>query len=102
MQANDKWDATNANSPNTQHFRLYVLRSLLGWCGKVAGVNMLLYRKVVLLCVFVALNSQHGHARKINIGFDKFPLLLDLADYRMNHTALNKYYWCKFKLTIYF
>ena len=58
--------------------------------------------KLVILIFAIILFTQPVHARKINIGFDKFPILLDLADYRMNHTVLDKYYWCKFKLTIYF
>lgn len=59
-------------------------------------------RIVLYVLFFVLLFIQQSPAKKINIGFDKFPILLDLADYQLNHTVLDKYYWCKFKLTIYF
>lgn len=61
-----------------------------------------MFKTFMLLLIFFVLFIQPVHAKKINIGFDKFPILLDLADYQFNHSALDKYYWCKFKLTIYF
>lgn len=61
------------------------------------------FKQISLLMFFILiLFVQSANAKKINIGFDKFPILLDLADYQLNHTVLDKYYWCKFKLTIYF